>query len=122
MAGKRVEFVDDSGHVVTLHFEHWLPRFLMMFTGGVNLCITISAKHILIARTWITRKTLSHEMGHVLRQAIRLGWKYLPWVLGHYGVQGYEKSRPEREADEHMLATYLTYPDIGEVPPWVLRE
>jgi len=107
-----------SGHVVTLHFRHWLPRFVMRMKGGVNLCMTLSAGHILVSQDWITARTMAHEVGHTL-QARRFGWRYLPWVLWHYAKSGYTNSLPEVDADKYMEAFAHTFTNHGPVPSWV---
>lgn len=107
-----------DGHVITLHYRHWIPRFCMRFKGGINLCMTLSAKHIYVSQDWITARTLAHEVGHTF-QARRLGWRYLPWVLLTYLRSGYTHSKAEVEADEYMDKYAHLFQNHGHVPPWV---
>lgn len=58
-----------DGQTITLHYRHWLPRLM----GGANLCMTVSARHILVQQDWITAKGLAHECGHVMQPARSAG-------------------------------------------------
>jgi hypothetical protein len=82
--------------------------------------MTLTKSDIFISRDWIGPRTLAHEDGHT-RQAERLGWRYLPWVLFHYAKSGYAKSLPETDADEEMEKYHHLYEAIGEIPSYVVR-
>lgn len=99
---------------VTLHFNSRLARL----GGGINNCMTLSARHILVSRDYLTKLGFAHEYGHV-RQAQRLGWRYLPWVLWGYLLHGYADSPAELDADDFMWAHFQEFPEVGTVPLWV---
>lgn len=103
-----------DGHEVVLHYGSWLAHRM----AGRHGAVTLSARHIFVAAHWITAKGLAHEVGHT-RQARRYGWLYLPWVLWHYAISGYEQSKPEREADAYMDANWRYFLNHGPVPSWV---
>ncbi len=105
-----------DGHTVVLHFNSRFARL----TGGINKCVTPNARHIYISRDWVTARGLAHEVGHI-QQARRLGWRYLPWVLGCYLTQGYRNSTPEVEADRYMASHLHQFRSYGLVPFWVAR-
>lgn len=114
-------FLPDTGDRVTLHWNHWLPRLLMLLGGGsVNLCVTPSARHIYVAKDWIGRKTLAHECGHT-KQARAKGWRYLPWVAWCFVRYGYATSPAEMGADAYMADHWLLYQNVGPVPSWVVE-
>lgn len=98
-----------GGPLVCLHFNSWFARAVN--PGGVNNCVTLSARHVYVSRDWITNDGLAHEAGHV-QQARRLGWRYLPWVLWGYVTHGYENSPAERDADAYMAAHRHEYPAV----------
>lgn len=112
---KTTQIVEPDGHTVTLHWNSRIARL----GGGINMCITISAHHVLVSRDWITGPHLAHELQHT-RQAQRLGWRFIPWVLWGYLRHGYATSPAERDADAYMAAHGHEYQSIGPVPAWVV--
>lgn len=109
-----------QGRAVTLHFNSRFARFCGM--GSPNCAVTISAKHILVSRDWITRHTLAHEFGHVILQAEPWGIFYLPRVLLSYCLAlSYRRAKVERDADTFMDQHYAEFSDYGDIPTWVRR-
>lgn len=105
----RLELVEPDGRIIVLHFESWIARVLK--PGSVNNCVTLSARHVFVARDYITANGLAHEVGHTL-QAQRLGWRYLPAILWGYIRHGYSQSPLELEADLYMVAHANEYPAV----------
>lgn len=108
-----MEYVEPDGHVIILHFNHWFPRLL----GGVNNCVTLSARHIFISQPWITARGLAHECGHI-QQAKRYGWRYLLYIAWCFR-KGYANSPAEIEANKYMESVHDRFQPIGAVPSWV---
>lgn len=105
-----------DGRVVTLHWNSWLARAAAGF-GGINNCVTLTARHVCVSRDWITAKGLAHEVGHTVQARVH-GWHYLPWVLWGYVRYGYEKSPAELHADAYMEQNVGKFPNFGPVPSW----
>jgi hypothetical protein len=104
-----------TGRTVRLHWNSRLARL----AGGINNCMTLSARHIFISRDWITAGTLAHEdAGHTVQAAER-GWLYLPWVAWCFVRYGYAKSPAEVNADDAMRRCVHLYQNIGPVPSYI---
>lgn len=84
-------------------------------TIGSRFQMAVNPDKILDANDWMNGETLAHECGHG-EDAKRLGWKYIPWVLYHYAKEGYEKSLPERRADDFMYKNLSKFPLLIKCP------
>lgn len=105
----RLELVEPDGRQLVLHFNSRIARLLK--PGSVNNCVTLSQRHIFVARDYITANGLAHEVGHTL-QAQRYGWTYLFRIVAGYIRHGYSQSPLELEADLYMVAHANEYPAV----------
>ncbi len=97
-----------SGHKITIHWRSRLARL-----GGANNCMTPCAGHILVSDSDINAETLCHEDGHEITAAKR-GVFYLLWVAWAFVFNGYERSKAEREAEEHRSKYVHRYTGLKE--------